>query len=334
VDERKPRSWNFWTERKLAILEQYLPAFTTASCRQSPERIYIDAFAGEGSGTSRTTGEEFDASARLALQTQPPFTRLIFCERPRTAKQLREKLQRDFPGRLSDFEVLTDCNVAIPNVLKQLRADGLYWAATFAFIDPYGMEVAFSTLRALADFKRGYRHPGSPKPEFKAEIWLYFPSTAIERSVAADDRRGIPPPQRLATRVFGTDQWDVIHQLRARQLLSAERAREEYVNLMRWQLEHVLGYRWTHPLQVNDLRNRPVYHMILATDNQAGNDIMSGIYRKITNENPEMYEFARQQQSGQFSLPLEGLPSFTTEGYERPPTLPPLQSDGSRSTGD
>jgi three-Cys-motif partner protein len=74
-------SWGFWTERKLAILERYLPAFTTASSSVS-DRIYIDAFAGQGKGVSRTTGQEFDASASIALRTRPPFTHLRFCELP------------------------------------------------------------------------------------------------------------------------------------------------------------------------------------------------------------------------------------------------------------
>jgi hypothetical protein len=63
----------------------------------------------------RITGLEFDASARLALKTTPPFTRLLLCERPRRAFLLDQALRRDFPDRIGDFEVVPgDCNQEIP----------------------------------------------------------------------------------------------------------------------------------------------------------------------------------------------------------------------------
>jgi hypothetical protein len=54
---------------------------------------------------------------------------------------------------------------------------------------------------------------------------------------------------------------------RLRDDISAGDAREEYVNLIHYRLEVVLGYRWTHPFEVlnegwathlsHDLRNGP-----------------------------------------------------------------------------
>jgi len=68
---RPGRSWGFWTEAKLSILDGYLDSFVTASSSQA-ERVYLDAFAGEGAGLSRLTGEEFKGSARIALEVRPP----------------------------------------------------------------------------------------------------------------------------------------------------------------------------------------------------------------------------------------------------------------------
>jgi three-Cys-motif partner protein len=92
-----PRTWGVWSELKLEILKQYLARFTTAAKRQSRACVYVDAFAGTGIGVSRTTGEPFDGSPRIALQTSPPFTHLYFCEMQTPAAHLERALVSDFP---------------------------------------------------------------------------------------------------------------------------------------------------------------------------------------------------------------------------------------------
>jgi hypothetical protein len=48
--------------------------------------MYLDAFAGEGFGIDRLTGEEFKGSARIALDVaDPQFTRLRYFELPERA---------------------------------------------------------------------------------------------------------------------------------------------------------------------------------------------------------------------------------------------------------
>lgn len=60
------REWQYWTRNKLSILAGYLPAFNVAS-KRSPERLYIDLMAGEPFNRDKETGEEFDGSARNAM---------------------------------------------------------------------------------------------------------------------------------------------------------------------------------------------------------------------------------------------------------------------------
>jgi three-Cys-motif partner protein len=85
------------------LLERYLNAFTTATKHKSPhERIYLDAFAGEGRGVSRTTGDEFESSTRIALSVDdPPFSRLRFFELGRKANRLEGELAAHFLGGTS-----------------------------------------------------------------------------------------------------------------------------------------------------------------------------------------------------------------------------------------
>ena len=77
----------YWTRNKLSILAGYFPAFNVAS-KKSPERLYIDLMAGEPVNRDAQTGEEFDGSARLALSSAPPFTRIALCEMPQKAAAL------------------------------------------------------------------------------------------------------------------------------------------------------------------------------------------------------------------------------------------------------
>ena len=74
---RNRRTWGYWTQAKLQILARYLQAFATASKGVS-ERVYLDAFAGEGLGIDRLTGEEFKGSARIASDVaDPAFTQAL-----------------------------------------------------------------------------------------------------------------------------------------------------------------------------------------------------------------------------------------------------------------
>lgn len=67
------RPWGFWTESKLDMLSEYLPAFTTAS-KRAPSTVYLDLFAGQAKNVSRDTGKPIEGSLLRALQTKPPFT--------------------------------------------------------------------------------------------------------------------------------------------------------------------------------------------------------------------------------------------------------------------
>ncbi len=324
MSEPAGRSWGYWTQAKLGILAEYLDAFVLASSRSS-ERVYLDAFAGEGAGLDRLTGEEFKGSARIALEAgEPGFTRCRFFEKGRRAGELESRLRTDYPGAAIRVHE-GDCNETIPQALDDLHS--VRWAATFAFIDPDGMELAWATLRRLAEHKRGYRAPESAKPEYKVELWLLFPSAGLVRTLALDEEKLRPGDEERATRLFGDGSWRPIYDRRLAGRFTGAEAREEYVNLMRWRLEGDLGYRWTHPLEIKDTHGRPLYHMIFATDNEAGTQIMEHIYRRAAERIPAMRREAQDRRRGQIALDL-GLDLAPEINYQyEPPWQPPDTAD-------
>jgi three-Cys-motif partner protein len=156
-------------------------------------------------------------------------------------------------------------------------------------------------------------------------MWILFPSQGLIRVLGL---KGEPTDLQVshATRLFGTDAWRVIHRMRRSDEIDGAAARESYLNLMRWRLENELGYEWTHPLEVKNLRGGPLYHMILATDNKAGTKIISDLYTRAANRLPmmrqEILERVRAVERPRLmDVPIE-LPKRLYE-YE-PPTEPPV----------
>ena len=277
------RAWGYWTTGKLDVLRAYLDAFTKASS-SSQERIYIDAFAGEVENSDRLTGEQIEGSARVALSIDsPPFTRLRFFEMPANAAQLESALRAEFPGR--DFRVIGgDCNDEIPKALKRLSPWA--WAPTFAFVDPNGMEAEWRTLEALADFRA--------KEKTKVELFLLFAAPMFARLLPVHGSSVRTEDEAAIDAMYGCREWREIYHARLEGKIDPSEARDEYINLMRWRLENVLEYRWTHPLEIRNESGSPIYHMIFATDHPAGTQIMSSIYAKAAEEFPAKREETRR----------------------------------------
>ena len=236
------------------------------------------------------------------------------------ASDLQTRLRSDYPCR--DIKVYEgDCNVTILNALRELKE--LNWAPTFAFLDPDGMELAWDTLLALADHKRGYRPSASTKPEYKIELWMLFPTSGIVRTLALEEDKVSTADITRANRLFGADAWQPIHELRLAGTIDAAEAREEYVNLMRWRLERVLGYRFAHPFELKNMKGSTLYHMIFATDSDAGTRIMAAIYAKAAKRLPGMLQEARNRVSGQQALDLGFESTAAGIGYRYEPPWEP-----------
>jgi three-Cys-motif partner protein len=292
------RYWGFWTRGKLDLLRKYLTAFTLAS-QSSRSIVYIDLFGGQPDNRDRLTMEAITGSAQIALDApEPPFTHLRFVELAEpNARQLRSFLADQHASRDATVTV-GDSNHCVREVLGSLR--GVNWAPTFVFIDPNGPHVHWSTLRTLARFKR--------RDRTKAELFILFPAGMFIRNLRTDG--SVRPDDALALdSMYGNDEWRPIYDARVGGALHPREARDEYVNLMRWQLEQDLGYQWTHSLEVFNERGHSIYHLIFATDHKVGHKIMGDLYQAAVREFPKMRRQAiehrtllERERSGVFSL--------------------------------
>lgn len=280
---RQTRTWGYWTQHKLTVLDEYLRSFVKASTK-AHHRIYLDAFAGQGLGVDRLTGKQFEGSARLALAVNnPPFTHYRYFELPAAAAHLDSELHTAYPDR--DIRVYAgDCNRTVLQALKDLR--DIRPAPAFAFLDPDGMELSWDTITAIAAHKHGLRN--------KVEQWMLFPSQGLVRTLAL--QRDLTTIERAnADRLFGSDAWEAVYQRRLAGYWTPQQTLEGYVDLLRWQLERTLGYRTTLALEMNDEHGRPLYHMIFATDHPAGKRIMMNCYTRAIGRAPALRNHIRSE---------------------------------------
>lgn len=193
------------TELKLSIVESYLNAYTKALRKKFDQLWYIDAFAGTGTRTVRVEGRDggiFEApvaehieqrrgSAQIAIDVRPSFNRMVFIDsNPRYCSALRELAARHSDRKIVVIE--DEANRSIRNAVGQ--GD---WGSTRAvlFLDPYGMEVEWSTLEVVAMTQA-------------IDVWFLFPLAGLYRQ-ATRNLSDIDVHKRAALkRMFGSDAWE------------------------------------------------------------------------------------------------------------------------------
>lgn len=180
------------------------------------------------------------------------------------------------------------------------------------------MDLGWETVGTLADYKR------APPSNYKVELWVLLSSAGLMRVLSKDLNKLADEDEQRATWVYGSERWTAIQALRLDDEITPSEAREEFVNLYRWQLERDLGYRWTHALEIKNLRGVPLYHMVFATDHSAGHNIMTWLYNRAAERLPEMQREARDRIGGQLAFELDGGRREPLDLYRHePPWEPP-----------
>jgi len=274
-----------WTEDKLERVRKYLVAYTKIFKRnpraQYYTTVYVDAFAGtgerEGSRKGRTKTRELalqitddqDAqelrkgSARIALEVRPPFDSFLFIEQ--NAKRIKEleKLRTEFSDQASGIRIEPgDAN----EVLKRWCRDS-DWQKQRAvvFLDPYGMQVEWSTIEAIAGTQA-------------IDLWVLFPlGMAVNRLLT----RKQPPPKPWAealTRFFGTEEWrDQFYPKKKERLLfeeeESERKAANFKQISDYflkRLKSVFAEVAPKPLVLENSNGVPIYLLCFAAGNPKG----------------------------------------------------------------
>lgn len=260
-----------WTEEKLAILACYLHGFALA-CKRHPSGWYaLDLFAGVGLNFSETTGAEIPGSPLIALAAGPPAARaVLLCER--SARALPGLTARVMSHGERARVFANDANSQIADVLALVPRG----APAFAFLDPEGSELAWTTVDAIAAHK--------PKPQRKIEQLILFPTDmGFVRTLPLEKHLTETAAAKI-TAMYGHDRWRAIHERRRAGVINAEAARTEYVQLYAAGLRK-LGYEHVQERQITKeaaggRAGAPMYFLIHASDHDAGERIMAHCFDK------------------------------------------------------
>jgi len=272
-----------WTTEKLERLRKYLAAYMTIFTKNPKAAhfttVYVDAFAGTGHRVDSTKRNVSDlafgvvedqeaesfkkGSARIALEVEPTFRRFIFIERDATRVSELETLRDQFPHKVNSVRIEQgDANAFLKKWCmdtdwKQQRA--------VVFLDPYGMQVDWATLEAIAATKA-------------IDLWLLFPlGVAVNRLLT----KAGPPPQEWTdalTRIFGTRDWEQAFYPKKKEktLFGMEETQRKEATLgaigefFVARLGTIFAKVADNPLPLVNTRNAPIYLLCFAAGNPKG----------------------------------------------------------------
>ena len=257
---------------------------------------YVDAFAGTGyinkKGQDSLTDEEFqislpellepdvrgfvEGSARVALRIEPEFTRYIFIEKSKDKVDQLKNIKHDFPERSESIEIIHgDANEAI------LRLCNRSWDNSRAviFLDPYGMQIPWSTIEKIASTEA-------------IDLWYLFPiGVAINRLLKRNGDISESVRSRL-NQAFGEDNWfDAFYKVSQSHdlfggtdiLLEKTADFETIKAYFIKRLESVFPGVAENPLWLTNSKNAPLYLLCFACGNRHAAEVAKKIAQDILN---------------------------------------------------
>ncbi|CAN5281719.1 three-Cys-motif partner protein TcmP [soil metagenome] len=277
-----------WTQEKLDKVGHYLQTYSTALKNQKFKLIYVDAFAGTGYVNLQDKSEnqpfliEFEetdvrdfvsGSAKNALEINPPFDEYIFIEKDEKRFSELSNLKKYFPN-IADriIPVSADANEYLQNFC---RGDWRYKRA-IVFLDPYGMQVKWETIQAIAKTQA-------------IDLWILFPlGVAVNRLLKKDGNISELIKKRL-DEMFGTENWfeEFFKEKEIRGLFDTQTILEKTANLdsiadyFNKRLASVFAGVAKNPLKLYNTKNNPLYLLCFAVGNP--NPKAQGLALKFAN---------------------------------------------------
>jgi three-Cys-motif partner protein len=195
------------TADKLDRLEAYLKAYLTVLRKQEwVHTIYFDAFAGTGTAPIATKAEPqlpldddattfISGSVRRALDLDLSFSEYVFVEKGRAKARELDRLRAAYPAKVGRIKIEnTDANSALRTFCaarnwKKCRA--------VVFLDPFGNQVEWSTIEAIAS-------------TMAIDLWYLFPAgLGVHRQIGRDAQVDADKESSL-TRLYGTAEWKAV----------------------------------------------------------------------------------------------------------------------------
>jgi three-Cys-motif partner protein len=259
-----------WSEVKLAIIREYMPAYSMLVARHNFYHLYIDGFAGYGLHESRTSGDIVPGSPLNALNTLPPFREYHFIDLdPARVEQLRTYA----PDR-SDVHVHEgDCNDVLLKLLPGARRED--YRRALCLLDPYGIDIAWEVVAAAGAMK-------------SVEIFVNFMVMDMNMNVLLHHpERALPSQIERMNRFWGDESWrEAIYAKQATLFGDDDQvklgdANAKIAEAYRTRLKAVAGFRFVpEPLPFLNDHGATIYYLFFASPNETGHNIVVDIFEK------------------------------------------------------
>ncbi|NJN88217.1 MAG: three-Cys-motif partner protein TcmP [Leptolyngbyaceae cyanobacterium SL_7_1] len=270
-----------WSEEKLDLLAKYLKAYSVIMNEQKKRWLrayyYIDAFAGSIRPRAKEDEQRYiDGSPLRALQTEPQFDGYWFVDVSSRRVERIQELREEFPDRVIDV-CQGNCNEVLCNeVIPQLPYSSKQRA--FVFLDPYGLQVDWETVRELASTRT-------------CDIFVNFSVMGVTRLLPREQNPE-PAVVEQISKVMGSTDWITqIYQeplgvqldmfesstqpTANRNTIQAEWLARLYTEQLRSLFQHV-----SKPVLMRNSTNSVLYALCLASHNETAIKITNDIFNQ------------------------------------------------------
>lgn len=277
-----------WSEDKLDLLAKYLKAYSDIMNNQKTVNnptgkawlrayYYIDAFA--GSITPRAKEDEqryIEGSPLRALQTEPRFDGYWFIDLSHRRIERVQRLREEFPNCTIEIRQ-GNCNDVLRNdIIPRLPYSSNQRA--FVFLDPYGLQVDWETVRQLANTRT-------------CDLFINFSVMGVTRLLPRDKSPNPEVLERLS-QVMGSADWlDLIYREPVGIQLDLFRNQEEsspirdtipaewLASLYTEKLRSLFPYV-SRPVLMRNSTNSALYALCMASHNPTAIKITNGIFNR------------------------------------------------------
>ncbi len=265
-----------WSEEKLDLLAQYIKAYSKIMNSQKETWLrsyyYVDAFAGSVRPRAKEDERRYiDGSPLRALQVEPQFDAYWFIDISQQRIERMERLRERFSDRQIEIR-RGDCN----RVLCQEFISQVQYASrkrAFVFLDPYGLQVNWETIRELASTRT-------------CDIFVNFSVMGVTRLLPRDNYPGLEVEEQLSQFMGGTDWISQIYRPREQlsflpdPALSRETLKAEWLADLYRQKMYSLFQYVSRPILMRNSTNSALYALFLASHNQTAIKIIDSISKR------------------------------------------------------
>jgi three-Cys-motif partner protein len=268
-----------WTEIKNNIVVDFAKAYLQIMKDKKYWRLmYFDGFAGEGIVADKKIdiNKRFSAALRiLEIEFPRSFDMYYLVElNPKNAKKLEALIHEKFSGR-NVYVVQNDCNEKLLDLAAFLKSPKGKDFKVLAFVDPYGMQVQWKSIKALKDLpidlwilvptglgvNRLLKNDGNI-----SDAWLEKLMTSLD--ISEEEIRKFFYKTITTPTLFGDD-------TRTQKEENAiEKAAELYQKHLNEIFEHV-----SNPFRLRNSTGTVMYHLFMASNNSTAQKIANDIIR-------------------------------------------------------